>query len=328
MTGCNDRSGAPAGLMPRFTAAGALIAIVLWSWAAAVPAGEITEPSGDEAVSARCPREREPDCEARAENDAAAVRFRTRAIIGTGIAGVIAYGASRWWQDGLTGEFRTQSEGWFGRDTASGGSDKLGHAFFSYASTRLLTGVLKEVGNDPAASLAISAMTVAATMTAVEVVDGYSRKWSFSWEDALMNIAGVSAALLMERYPGLDDALDLRVRYRRSEVIPGQRNSFAPFGDYSGQTYFLVVKGSGLSALKNHPVSRYLEFAVGYNARGFDEQLPNPERRLYYGIGLNLGALLEDTLLKGAGRRTRAVSRTFFEYVQVPGTQWLGKDRF
>ncbi|NLI34370.1 MAG: hypothetical protein GX422_16540, partial [Deltaproteobacteria bacterium] len=56
--------------------------------------------------------------------EACLVRYETAALL----AGITAVGLYSWdW--GSTSDFHTNSEGWFGPDTGSGGADKLGHAF-------------------------------------------------------------------------------------------------------------------------------------------------------------------------------------------------------
>ena len=106
----------------------------------------------------------------------------------------------------------------------------------------------------------------------------------------LMNIAGVGMGIAMERFPHLDSVVDLRFMYRPSNE---DGSGFSPFGDYSGQTYLLVLKGSGIPAWRHHGVLRYLELAVGYGTRGYSNSsisTSNPdqrERNLYVGISLN-----------------------------------------
>ena len=47
---------------------------------------------------------------------------------GVAVAGVTALGLTSWdW--GSSKSFNFNPEGWFGKDTGSGGADKLGHAF-------------------------------------------------------------------------------------------------------------------------------------------------------------------------------------------------------
>ncbi len=224
------------------------------------------------------------------------------------------YGATHWWSDGLTGNFRTTSEGWFGRDTYAGGADKMGHLFFGYAGTRLMARGFESLGNSPDDALRLGAATTFGTLVAIEVVDGFSKKWRFSYEDAIMNAAGTALGVFFERSPRLDGLLDFRLMYRPTR-------SFDPVGDYSGQTYLLVAKAAGVPAL-NRSGMRYLELAVGYGSRGFDEPSPAQRQRCaYFGISLNLSEILNDTLFReDRGSRAARTSRTALEFFQVPGT--------
>ena len=192
------------------------------------------------------------------------LRLRNAAVIGGGILLVGAYGAAKWWDEGFTGDFRTQKEGWFGQNTSSGGADKVGHAFSAYVGTRVVTQALEALGNEPAAARWLAAASTLAVMLGIEIADGYSKQYRFSGEDAVMNVLGVGLGYLMERNRALDDLLDFRLLYRKSD-----NSSFDPAGDYSGQTYLMAVKASGVPALRGNSVLRYLELAVGYGTRGY-----------------------------------------------------------
>jgi len=252
------------------------------------------------------------------------LRVRNAALIAGSSLLVGAYGLSKWWDDGFTGEFRTVSEGWFGQGTPYGGADKLGHAFFAYAGTRLLTLGFEGVGNDRDRALKLGAWTTLGIMTAVEVLDGYSKQYKFSTEDAIMNVAGTALGYLLESDPGLDRLLDFRLLYKRSA------GKFDPGGDYSGQKYLLAVKASGVPALRDNPLLRYFELTAGYGTRGY-ESAPGVERsrHLYFGISLNLSEILGQTVFRGASERSRAQRATdlFFEFIQVPGTAALADHR-
>ncbi|MES2534827.1 MAG: DUF2279 domain-containing protein [Pseudomonadota bacterium] len=257
------------------------------------------------------------------------VRRRNLTIILGNAFAVGLYGRNNWWRDGFTNDFRTVNEGWFGQNTYSGGADKLGHFYMNYAGTRLLSRVFEWVGNSPAHSLELGAWLTLGTYTAVEIVDGFSKKWHFSREDALINVAGVGAALLFEKNPQLDRLLDLRFLYRPSK---SDSDRFAPFSDYSAQTYLLVAKASGVPALRNHPWLRYVEVAIGYGVRGYHDdpsRAGERSRYVYAGISLNLSELFGETVFKGSGERGRAqrVTDTALEFVQVPGTAALGRHR-
>ncbi len=275
-------------------------------------------------------------------------RFRTRALIGGYAAGVALYGYSSWWgkdvqrlvvnDDGTvsvvtvpnrTSNFHWSDEGWFGTDSVAGGADKLGHAFAFYTSTRLMTTALDEWAGQPRRdAIRLAAVTSAAVSFAIEVFDGYTFEYGFSWQDMVMNLLGVGAGVLLETHPKLDQLIDLRLQYWPSDDAKkyGETN---PFNDYSGQTYLMVFKASGVPELEGNPWLRYVELQFGYGSRGYSPH-PGPyapdqpvkERNLYVGIGLNLSELLHKTVFKKPST-ARRVTDTILEYVQVPGTNLL-----
>jgi len=256
------------------------------------------------------------------------LRWRNTLIIGGGGLAVFLYGQNKWWGEGFTGNFRTTNEGWFGNGTYAGGADKLGHAWGTYLATRAVARTLEFAGNEPADALRLATWSALGAYTAIEVLDGYSKQYRFSKEDAIANAAGAGLAVLLEKRPALDRLLDFRLHYRRSPNA-----AFDPLSDYSGQTYLLVLKAEGIPQLRSHPVLRYVEFAAGYAARNFDEE---PERRetrsrnLYFGISLNLSALLDDTAFRDTPRSswTRRLTNGALEVVQVPGTGVYARHRF
>jgi len=249
------------------------------------------------------------------------------ALAMTGAALVVGtYGLTKWWNDGFTRRFDTENEGWFGQTTAHGGADKLGHAMFSYASTRLLTRGFETMGNESGQAIKLGFWSALGLMTAVEIADGYSRQHRFSSQDAVMNLIGAGMGYLMERRPDLDQLVDLRLLYRKSA-----QSNFDPAGDYSGQTYLLALKASGVPRLREHGLSRYLEFAVGYGARNFDLRGSGvePNRNVYVGISLNVSEVLRQTAFRGAASRgrTQRAAEMFLEYIQLPGTAALARER-
>lgn len=250
--------------------------------------------------------------------------WKNAAVVG-GIGIIVGgYGAAAWWEDGFSGSFRTVDEGWFGRNTSSGGADKVGHAFFTYTGTRLLTRGFEALGNDPGRALRLGVWTSLGVMTGVEVVDGISKKFRFSVEDAVANAAGATFAVLEEVDPRIDALIDFRLFYRRSDDAR-RLGDADPLADYSGQTFLLAFKADGVPRLREIPVARYLELQVGYNTRGYepnDGAKIDPHRRICYGIGVNLSRLLSDTVFRGdlKGGKMQGTTDTVIEFLQVPGT--------
>ncbi len=241
---------------------------------------------------------------------------RTRLLIGAGVGATYLYGLKSWWGDGFEGRFKAEREGWFGRDTAHGGQDKLGHYMFTYAGARLLTWGLESLGHDREKAIWLGAATAFATLSGIEMIDGFAKKWSFSPEDFLMNTAGAAAAVLLERNPKLDRMFDFRIHYSASTRQDGTRRSWEPISDYAGQTYYFVTKAEGFEQLDRLPGVRYLELSLGYRARGF-ENGGDGGRFSYVGVSFNLGKLLRETVL-ASRPAARKVNDNLFEYVQFP----------
>jgi len=244
--------------------------------------------------------------------DATTIKWETTAVF----VGVTAIGLKNWnW--GSRNSFKTNPEGWFGPITSSGGTDKLGHAFASYAMTNVLTERLIVQGRDSAQAALTSALITQSIMLYVEVFDGYSVDHGWSYEDVVMNLLGSGFAYARHANPSLRNLVDFRLEYQ-----PSGYNGFRPISDYPGQKYLLAFKLSGLDALRNTSL-RFLELQAGYYARGFSkaEQAEGlkPQRYSFVGIGLNLSELLfgqrneDDPGLRRAGQ-------VFFEHVQIPNT--------
>lgn len=244
--------------------------------------------------------------------DVQAARWET----GAAVVGVTALGAYSWdW--GSSKKFKINPEGWFGDDTGSGGADKLGHAFSSYALNNVLTDRLVRKGRSVERAALSAALTTQAIMLYVEVFDGFSNDHGFAREDLAMNLLGSGLSYVRAVNPKVRDLVDFRLEYQSSGY-----KGFRPLSDYAGQKYVMALKLSGVDALRQTPL-RYLELQTGYYARGFSRAERDVgmqrSRHHFVGVGLNLGELLfgqrsqQETELRNAGR-------LFFEHIQVPST--------
>jgi hypothetical protein len=258
------------------------------------------------------------------------LRLRNTVAIAGTTGAMLAYGYSTWWRDGFTSRFRTVREGGFGRDTQFHGIDKLGHAHFNYAGTRALVPVFEALGNSPQSSRALAAWTVWGTMTAVEVLDGFSRRYRFSHEDFIANSIGAGLGWLMASNPGWDEKIDFRLQYR-----PSQLSSWNPPGDYSGQRYWLMAKADGFESLRDIPVVKYLEAGVGYGAPGVDipdewiyHDFALKRREVFVGVSVNLARVIADVFYGGRRGTTRVQRLTegVLDAIQHPGIAYRARD--
>lgn len=260
------------------------------------------------------------------------MRKRTWLVLGGGLLGIAAFGAQAGWADNLTSRFGTKSEGWFGQRTYAGGADKLGHAFAGHVGTRLFTAGLQWAGHSPEDALRLGALTTFGVLLGVELLDGFERKHQFNWQDLIADAAGVGLGMLLEKRPDLDALIDFRMQYWPSDAERRARPVQTVNGDYDGYTWLLAFKASGVPALREHPVLRYLELSVGYGTVGYGtadgvEQFGS--RHVYYGISLNLSELLNTTVFRDTPRTApvRRASEMALEYIQVPGTALFADHR-
>ncbi|MBL1377358.1 DUF2279 domain-containing protein [Zobellella iuensis] len=228
------------------------------------------------------------------------------------VGGVTAYGMAVW--DWGESSFGTQNEGWFGRDTEHGGADKLGHAYAGTATTALAAALYRRWGYDDAEAARLGAFSGLLLTTTVELGDGFSPEHGFSWEDQVVNLAGVGLEYLRQRHPAWRERVQFRWEYWPSPIVRRGRHHDI-FTDYSGSRWLLAFPLNAWGAQGN--ALRWVELQAGYGSRGFAERdrdfFDEPRRHPFIGIGLHVPLALERL---GAG----PASRRWFEYIQVPGT--------
>lgn len=150
--------------------------------------------------------------------------------------------------------------------------DKCGHTFTTYQTGRMMMDAMEWCGSSKKATLFIGGLSGFAYMTAIEVMDGYSSGWGFSWGDMTANAIGAGFAIgqkaLWKR-----QRIQLKFSYRSSpyaQYRPDQLgSSFSEriLKDYNAQTYWLSVN---ISSFLGHDSKfpRWLNVAVGYGANG------------------------------------------------------------
>jgi len=278
----------------------------------------------------------EPATEAASANDAYSFRlFREQASEVrwrfAGAAAAISIGGFSKWNWGNS-SFRFNSEGWFGKDTASVGMDKLGHAYSAYVLTEFFADGIDKRSPRDRSGLYTSAILSMGLMTYIEVFDGFSGDHGFSYEDLVVDTAGALFSVFRRSVPGLRDKLDFRLLYVPSKSTWNALSCFpephcdrdgatvrGPFTDYSHQRYLLALKLSGFESLKRTPL-RLLELHGGYYARGFtkeEEDRGDPlRRRLFVGVGLDVG----EFLFPGRRKGVPGLAKWALQYLQVPYT--------
>jgi hypothetical protein len=124
----------------------------------------------------------------------------------------------------------------------------------------------------------------------------------------ITNIAGAGIAYIWGKYPSLARKIDFRIEYKPEF----SSDDFGFATNYERQKFLIALKASGFDFIRN-PYLRYLEFHVGYYARGYkdyEEGGPDHRRRkIYVGLGFNISRLVQ-----------KYVKTTVFDYFQIPYT--------
>ena len=179
--------------------------------------------------------------------------------------------------------------------------DKIGHVYSSYQLGRIGANVLKWSGASKKEQLVYGATLGFTFLTAVEVLDGFSKEWGFSWGDMIANSAGTGLYIGQEL---LWDEQRITLKYSFHQTPYAQRSPdklgngiLEEFlKDYNGQTYWLSFNIH--SFFKNKPVPKWLNVAVGYGADGmvsaYNEHVnksvtnKNRKRQFYLSLDVDL----------------------------------------
>lgn len=120
--------------------------------------------------------------------------------------------------------------------------------------------------------LIVGGMSGLAYMSAIEVMDGYSTGWGFSWGDMGANALGSGLAVGQEAL-WKEQRIQLKFSFYQSPYakyrteLLGKSLSTQILKDYNGQTYWLSVNPSSFMS-KESRFPKWLNVALGYGADG------------------------------------------------------------
>ena len=177
--------------------------------------------------------------------------------------------------------------------------DKLGHVLTSYYVGRVGANLLNWSGVSEKDQLIYGATLGLTFLTVVEVFDGYSEEWGFSWGDMASNVAGTGLYIGQELL-WKEQRLTLKYSFHQTkyaDIRPerlGENFLEQTLKDYNGQTYWLSANVH--SFFKKSEVPKWLNVAIGYGAEGMltgnDEpdsiDFPNQDRIRQYYLSLDI----------------------------------------
>ncbi len=154
--------------------------------------------------------------------------------------------------------------------------DKVGHLYSAYIESRGSMELWRWTGIDRKKRIWIGGMSGAFYQTVIEVLDGFSSQWGWSWGDFSANILG-SGALVAQELAWNDQRIKLKFSFhhksysdpllnQRSDVLFGKGDASRLIKDYNGQTYWASADIQSFFPKSKWPP--WLAVAIGYGADG------------------------------------------------------------
>jgi Predicted periplasmic lipoprotein (DUF2279) len=180
--------------------------------------------------------------------------------------------------------------------------DKAGHVFSAYNIGNASMNALKWSGVSRKNQLVYGATSGFIFLSAVELMDGYSRNWGFSAGDIAANASG-TALLISQELLWKEQRIVPKFSFHTTVYASARPNVLGStvaeqiIKDYNGQTYWLSANVQ--SFFKTSKIPKWINLAIGYSADGMitgNEQfintifLPNSkrERQLYLSMDVDL----------------------------------------
>lgn len=150
--------------------------------------------------------------------------------------------------------------------------DKIGHAYSTYQMSRIAYLGFQWAGLNKKKSAWIGSGLGFAFFTSVEIFDGFSSNWGWSWGDVMANAAG-TGLFLGQQLAWNEQRIQLKFSYFPSEyaqynpALLGNNGIERALKDYNAQTYWLSINPQSFSSSRKI-FPKWLNIAVGYGAKG------------------------------------------------------------
>ncbi len=164
--------------------------------------------------------------------------------------------------------------------------DKAGHVYSAYLQSDLVYGISKWAGYSDHQALKLSTISSLAGQLGIEIMDGFSTEWGFSWGDIGSNLLGTSLFYFQEKHWG-KQVFRMKMSYwpvdysrtplasstgepfsslqLRSESIFGQNGVERFLKDYNGQTIW--ISASLYHFFPEIKMPKWLALSFGYSGQ-------------------------------------------------------------
>jgi hypothetical protein len=206
--------------------------------------------------------------------------------------------------------------------------DKMGHITTAYQMGEDGINVLRWAGVENKKAIWQGGISGLVYLTGVEIFDGFSKDYGFSWGDQLANVFG-SAFVIGQELMWKEQRFRLKFSYfpsRYAQYRPellGKNLIESWLKDYNGQTYWLSFSPGSLGKQNSFP--KWLCLSFGYSANGMTGSYINPEfnnteepipnftryRQYFFSLDLDL------TRFEPKSRLLKTLLSTF-GYIKIP----------
>ncbi|RYY59512.1 MAG: DUF2279 domain-containing protein [Chitinophagaceae bacterium] len=172
--------------------------------------------------------------------------------------------------------------------------DKFGHAWTAFNAGKVNAAMWQWAGFPRRKAVVIGGLSSLAFLTGVEVLDGFSSKWGWSWSDIGANVLGTGLLVGQELAWG-EQRIQYKFSFHRNSysdpVLNARANDLYGAGamermlkDYNAQTYWFSLNIK--SFFPDSPLPAWLNLAAGYGAAGmyggFENKWTDPETAISY----------------------------------------------
>ncbi len=161
--------------------------------------------------------------------------------------------------------------------------DKYGHGFSAYAETKIFYHATRWTGlSDKKSAIAAVAFSTLA-QTSIEVLDGHSANWGWSWHDVAFNTGG-TLLFGIQQFTWGEQRIKMKFSYTpisysttpiirddiSSSILDRAQESFGTgpaerlLKDYNAQTIWLSTNIKSILSIRNEKFPAWLNIAVGY----------------------------------------------------------------
>jgi len=154
--------------------------------------------------------------------------------------------------------------------------DKFGHTWTAYQISRLSGEMWKWTGLSDKTSILLGGISGIAYQSIIEIQDGFSSEWGFSWGDMTANTIG-AAAYVAQQLAWKDQRIQIKLSYwaydyntpelrTRRDQLFGTGLSQQMLKDYNSQTYWISANLKAFFPQSSLPA--WLNVSIGYSADG------------------------------------------------------------